>query len=189
MVITIYTMVLLCVLHVHQDFFALIPVYRLLVVQLVRPICITVKQFALHVLLGIIRQPLEVKTATYVQQVGNALIHRLHQLHVAWALTVTMEQYPVPHVLRDIIRLSLDQSIVVFVDPVSSVFLLDISKRQHFFIAGRYCPNPAEEPILCAPGYAQSSTGQVSCEQCPPGTYAFTAGHAICLPCPPGYHC
>ncbi|CAF1314317.1 unnamed protein product [Rotaria sordida] len=54
---------------------------------------------------------------------------------------------------------------------------------------GRYCPDPAGLPVLCAPGSAQVNLGSVQCELCKDGAYADKPGMAVCISCPPGYAC
>ncbi|CAF4315925.1 unnamed protein product, partial [Rotaria magnacalcarata] len=54
---------------------------------------------------------------------------------------------------------------------------------------GHYCPNPAGNPILCQPGFANDKHGRVECDLCPSGSFADVAGLAYCITCPAGFVC
>lgn len=52
---------------------------------------------------------------------------------------------------------------------------------------GFFCPDPAQPPQECPPGFVSNNWGATNCEGCQPGTYSLDG--RICQPCPEGHYC
>ncbi len=64
------------------------------------------------------------------------------------------------------------------------------SNQQTICPAGSYCPAGSFNPIKCAAGKYQASTGMGSCDDCPAGSYCPQGSDATGVTdCPQGYYC